>query len=54
LGSGKYHGPFCQKIFSLRPAGQCAGQGNLGHRSKKVYGPNQPSIDALHEYVFGA
>ncbi len=24
---------------------------NLGHRSKKVYGPNQPSIGALHEYV---
>jgi 3-dehydroquinate dehydratase-2 len=24
---------------------------NLGHRSKKVYGPNQPSIEALHEYV---
>lgn len=24
---------------------------NLGHRSKKVYGPNQPSIDGLHEYV---
>jgi 3-dehydroquinate dehydratase II len=24
---------------------------NLGHRSKKVYGPNQPTIDGLHEYV---
>jgi hypothetical protein len=24
---------------------------NLGHRSKKVYGPNQLSIDGLHEYV---
>ena len=24
---------------------------NLGHRSEKVYGPNQPSIEALHEYV---
>jgi hypothetical protein len=24
---------------------------NLGHRSKKVYGPNQPSIDGLHKYV---
>ena len=24
---------------------------NLGHRSKKVYGPNQGSIDDLHEYV---
>ena len=24
---------------------------NLGHRSKKVYGPNQPTIDDLHDYV---
>jgi 3-dehydroquinate dehydratase-2 len=24
---------------------------NLGHRSKKAYGPDQPSIDGLHEYV---
>ena len=24
---------------------------NLGHRSKKVYGPNQGTIEGLHEYV---
>jgi 3-dehydroquinate dehydratase II len=24
---------------------------NLGHRSKKVYGPHQPTLEALHEYV---
>ncbi len=24
---------------------------NLGHRSKKVYGPNQPTIEGLHDYV---
>ena len=24
---------------------------NLGHRSKKVYGPDQPTIDGLHEFL---
>ena len=24
---------------------------NLGHRSKKVYGPNQGTIESLHAYV---
>jgi hypothetical protein len=24
---------------------------NLSHRSKKVYGPNQPTIEGLHAYV---